>query len=263
MGAIFGVIGKILGFVFGALVIGFTAWLTYLLAARIIPDNTILQAMCVILFDGGALVWFILFLTQGKGTVQWAIAGIGFVVGLLGAVVMAGGELLLSQKLVGLEDTTQIGWILICTVIGAALCHATLTYAFHFTEPAVFNRIENAQKIANVQEKAYKSARAEIDRQADDMGKDLAASLVYQARAELAAAALPHLRTGAQIETHTAETLTSGLIIPQVRQEDTQTADGLLIPRWPRRPVKKAAPTYTPVATYAAETIKPVELKND
>lgn len=203
---IFGAMGKIIGLVFGALVIGYTGYLTWLLAARLVPGNTILQAMTLALFDGGALVWFVLFLTQARGTMQWAIAGLGFAIGLIGAVIMAAGELILGQQLVIVEDNTQIGWILIATVIVAALTHATLTYSFHFSNPDTHNRIENAQKISSVKEKAYATARAEIERMAEDMGKDLASSLVYQARAELAAQALPHLRRGANIESGTAET---------------------------------------------------------
>lgn len=208
-----GSIGKILGLLFATLVIGFTAYLTYLLAARLVPGNTILQAMTVVLFDGGALVWFILFLTQARGTWQWAIAGVGFAVGLLGAVIMAGGELLLGQSLVDIGDTTKIGWILIATTVGAALAHATLSYAFHFADPETHNRIENAQKVSKVVGQAYKTARAEIDRQAEDMGKDLAASLVYEARAQLGAAALPHLRRGGDIETAALESHSGGAIL--------------------------------------------------
>ena len=283
---IFGVVGKILGLVFAAAVIGYTAYLTFLLAQRLVPGNTILQVMTIVLFDIGALTWFILFLTVARGTVQWAIAGLGFIMGLGGAVVMAGGELILGQQLVAVDNVEQIGWILVSTTIAAALVHALLSYLFHLTEPSVWNKIENNQKIAAVQEKAYQSARAEIDRQADDMGRDLAASLVYQARAELAAAALPHLRTGAQIETRTAETMTSGLIIPPApRQDATPAKTGLSLPRWPTKRPQKTTPdqaalmteldtlraqvarqpapvTYTPTApadilTFASETTPP------
>ncbi len=229
-------IGKILGLCFGALVIGFTAWLTYLLAARIIPDNTILQVMTVVLFDGGALIWFVLFLTQAKGTAQWALAGIGFAIGLIGAVIMAAGELLLGQSLVLLEDTSSIGWLLVATVIVAALAHASLTYAFHFSDPATKNRIENNQKISLVVEEAYKTARAEIDRQTADMGRDLAASLVYQARAQLAAAALPHLRKGSEVETATAEAFRGGLVIP-AKPAHAYAADTVLEAEEPTRPL--------------------------
>ena len=252
---IFAVVGKILGLVFAASVIGYTAYLTFMLAQRIVPGNTILQVMTIVLFDIGALTWFILFLTVARGTVQWAIAGLGFIMGLGGAVVMAAGELILGQQLVAVDNVEQIGWILVGTTIAAALVHALLSYLFHLTEPSVWNRIENNQKIAAVQEKAYQSARAEIDRQADDMGKDLAASLVYQARAELAAAALPHLRQGAQIETLRSEALSTDLVIPPAKRQENKI--GLAMPRWPRRPVKQSEPTYTPVEmkSYAADTV--------
>ena len=217
------VIGKISGLVFAAAVIGYTAYLTYMLAQRLVPGNTILQAMTIVLFDIGALVWFVLFLT-----------------------------------------------------------HALLSYMFHLAEPAVWNRIENNQKISKVQEKAYENARAEIDRQAETMGSDLAASLVYQARAQLKAAALPHLRSGAQIETNTAESLSTGLVIPagESHRQDA-TPKSFVLPGWPKRQPKtpgfdpslmaelqelraKVAaqppqPTYTPVAiqdrAYAADTL--------
>ena len=280
---IFGVVVKILGLVFAAAVIGYTAYLTFLLAQRIVPDNTVLQFMTIVLFDFGAAVWFFQFIATSKSAAQWAIAGLGFAMGLGGAVVMAGGELILGQKLVVVDNLEQIGWILVSVNIAAALVHALLSYMFHLAEPSVINRIENSVKIASVQEKAFKAARAEIDRQADDMGKDLASSLVYQARAELAAAALPHLRKGAQIETQAAEAMTSGLIIPPAPRQDATPAAGLAMPRWPKRPQKTTPDTsalmaelntlraqvarqpvpatYTPTApaellTFAAETIE-------
>ena len=280
---IFGVIAKILGLVLAVAVIGYTSYLTFLLAQRIVPDNTVLQFMTIVLFDLACFIWFLQFIATSKSAAQWAIAALGFTMGLGGAVVMAGGELILGQKLVVIDNLEQIGWILVSVNIAAALVHALLSYMFHLTEPSVINKIENAVKISGVQQKAYQSARAEIDRQADDMGKDLAASLVYQARAELAAAALPHLRKGAQIETQAAEAMTSGLIIPQTPRQDATPSGGLSLPRWPKRPQKttpdnaalmaelntlraqaaRPAPaTYTPMApaellTYAADTQAP------
>ena len=162
-------VGKIGGLVFAALVIGFTSWLTWLLAKRLIPDSTVLQFMTLALFDGAALVWFIQFITQAKGTLQWAISGIGFLVGLAGAVIMAGGELILGQSLVVVEDPTTMGWVLVSTVIVAALAHASLVYAFHFTDPSVKNRIENAQQVSKAIEKAYGDARQEIERHTQEL----------------------------------------------------------------------------------------------
>ena len=228
-----GTVGKILGVVFAALVIAYTAYLTYMLAARLVPGNTIMQAMTVVLFDLGALCWFVLFITQAKGTAQWAISAIGFLMGLGGAIVMAGGELILGQSLVIVDNVQEIGWVLVSTTIAAALVHAFLSYMFHLADPQVWNRIENSQRISKVQEKAYEAGRAEIDRQAAEMGSDLAQSLVYEARAQLQAAALPHLRTGATVESKVEETKRGGLVIPEG-------------PSLGERITQIITPTYTP-----------------
>ena len=232
-------IGKIMGLCFAGAVIFYTAYLTYQLSARLVPDNTILQAMTVVLFDIGALVWFTLFITQSKGTGQWAISAIGFLMGLGGAIIMAGGELILGQTLVVVDNMEEIGWILVSTTILAAVVHAFLSYMFHLADPAVWNGIENSQRISKVQAQAYEKGRAEIDRLAAEMGSDLAQSLIYEARAQLQAAALPHLRTGATLESHTEETKHGGLVIPDQPSIGQRIAQAI-------RPTPPP-PTYIPV----------------
>lgn len=123
-----GNVGKMLGYLFAALVIGYTATLTYMLAGRLVPGNLFLQIMTVALFDGAAMVWFIMFVTQAKGTSQWAMALVGWVVGLVGAVIMVAGELILGQNLVVFSDPSRLGWVLITTVIIACVVHVTLVY---------------------------------------------------------------------------------------------------------------------------------------
>lgn len=246
-------LGKILGLLFAMLIIAYTSMLTLQLAQRLTPENPILQYMTLILFDGAALVWFIQFITQAKGTMQWATAGLGFLVGLLGAIIMAGGELILGQSLVVMDDPTRIGWVLVATVIIAALAHATLIYAFHFTDPEVKNRIENSQKVSKVIEQTYQDARLEIDRQAEVMGKQLAASLVYEAQTQLRMAALPHMRRAAQIEEHALEGERGAPVVEARSRDvkpggnDTQGNGGGL-----RRPLTlPGAPVMPPVLTAA------------
>ena len=208
-------VGKIGGLVFAALVIGFTSWLTWLLAKRLIPDSTVLQFMTLALFDGAALVWFIQFITQAKGTLQWAISGIGFLVGLAGAVIMAGGELILGQSLVVVEDPTTMGWVLVSTVIVAALAHASLVYAFHFTDPSVKNRIENAQQVSKAIEKAYGDARQEIERHTQELTAGLRESVLYEAQQQIGAATAAHIRGAALLQEKTGEAMRGGgVIIP-------------------------------------------------
>ena len=219
---IFATVGKILGLCFAALVIGYTAMLTWMLAQRLIPGNTVLQFMTIALFDIGALTWFIQFVTQAKGTLQWAIAGVGFIVGLGGAVIMAAGELILGQSLVVYDNPEQLGWILITCVIVAAVAHASMIYLFHLADPATKNRIENAQKVSKAIERAYETARGEIDRNVDELTKDLTQSVLYEARNQIAASTAGHIRQGGLLEERTRETIGGRLTIPAQAHDLTQ-----------------------------------------
>jgi hypothetical protein len=191
---------KVAGYVFAVLVVGFTSVLTFQMAARLVPGNILMQAMVLILFDVGAIVWFTQFLFVARGVMQWVLSGIGFLVGLVGAVVMAAGELVLGQSLVVLEDPTALGWVLVSTVICAALAHAILLYAFHFTDPDTWNRLDNSVAVTKAVTQAYKDARGEIVRQTFSMTQDLAASVVEDARLQIRAQALAYRRQPEQID---------------------------------------------------------------
>jgi hypothetical protein len=252
---IFADIGKILGLVFAAAVIAYTSLLTWQLAARIIPNNAIGQGMTLVLFDIAALVWFVQFVTQAKGTLQWAFAGIGFAVGLFGAIIMAAGELVLGQKLVAIDDPSKIGWVLISTVIIAALAHATLIYLFHFTEPAVKNRIENAQEVSKAIEHAYKDARAEISRNVDTLTAGLMESTLFEARQQIGAATASHIRNAGLLQAKTAETLKGGPVIEGVAK-DAPSKTKAVERKSPRpRPAMWKRPAR--VLAYASETAQP------
>lgn len=221
---IFATVGKIGGLIFAAAVIMFTSWLTLALAGRLIPDNTILQFMTLVLFDIAAFIWFIQFITQAKGTVQWAVAGIGFGVGLVGSIIMAGGELILGQQLVALEDPSKLGWVLVATVIIAALAHAVLTYLFHFVDPGVKNRIENAQQVSKAVEKAYRDTRGEIERNSDELTASLRASVMFEAQQEIARATAAHIRGAGMLAQRAGETMRGAVVIPGDARDVPQAA---------------------------------------
>lgn len=155
-------IAKVMSFVFAAIVILYTSFLTWQVAQRLVPDNVVAQVMTVLLFDFAALIWFSVFLFGAKGLWQWVVAGLGFIGSLIGTVIMAGSELILGQNLVALENPEQLGWIVILTVIVACLVHVVLTYAYHLLDPETLNNIENMQIAAEHRQAAYNEARAHI-----------------------------------------------------------------------------------------------------
>ena len=146
------------------------------------PNNLWLQLMTVMLFDGAAIVWAIMFVTQAKSTSQWAFSAVGFVIGLLGAVLMAAGELILGQNLVTFSDPTRLGWILITAVITACVTHVTLIYLYHFSDPMVKNRIEIQQKVAAKIERAHLDARNMLDRETSQLDTGIWDSVIEAAK---------------------------------------------------------------------------------
>ncbi|MFZ6028195.1 MAG: hypothetical protein ACOYYS_10820 [Chloroflexota bacterium] len=267
---IFTTIGKVLGWCFAATVILYTSLLTWQLAGRIVPDKPIAQAMTLVLFDVATLVWFIQFITQARGTLQWALSAIGFIIGLGGAIIMAGGELVLGQQLVQIEDPTQIGWVLLSTVVVAALAHATLTYFFHATDPAVKNRIENAQEVSKAVERAYADARSEIARNVDSLVAGLRDSVLYEAERQIAASTAMHIRNGHRLEAKAGETLRGGEIV-EARATDATPRKRRIRWPWKKHPQAEAGQAADPalqaavlaaLAQFQAEQPAPIHGKN-
>ena len=249
---IFATIGKILGLVFAAALIAFTGLMTVKLGKRMIPDDVLMQIMILVLFDAAALVWFVSFITQAKGTMQWAIAGLGWLIGLVGAVIMTAGELILGQQLIILDDPTRFGWILIATVVVAALGHVTLVYFFHFADPATRNRIENAQKVSKAIETAYNNARQMIDNQTDALTAGLVESALHEAQQQINAVTAYHVRNAAKLESHAGEVMRGGPVV------DAESQDAPKKHKWvfpPARKSTQAPKPNGPEQTLHSETI--------
>lgn len=158
-----GIIGQLIILIFAALVVGYTSSLTFILAARVVPDNIFLQAMTVVLFDGGALVWFVMFVTRANSIWQWALAAISWIISMAGVALMAGGELLMSQQLFEFKNQDQLGVVLVVACIAAAIYHAIAIYLFHFTDAKILNHIEDETSLASQEQAVLSAARADME----------------------------------------------------------------------------------------------------
>ena len=175
-------IGKIATFVFAFLLICYTSYLTFMLAQRMIPNSLLMQIMTLVLFDVSAVVWFVSFISQARGSAQWSISAIGFFIGLVGSVTMAGGELILGQQLVIIEDPSKLGWVLISTIIVAALTHVSLIYAFHFFDPDVRNKVEMAISVGKAMESARKNAQNHIKHNQEELSQAYMDAVIAEAK---------------------------------------------------------------------------------
>ena len=244
-------IGQVLVLAFAAAIIIYTTSLTFLLAAKIVPDNIMLQAMVCILFDGAAFVWFVLFITKSNSVLQWGISALSWILSMAGVAIMSAGELVMSQKLFNIDNPEKLGLILVVTVIAAAIYNAVMVYLFHFTDQVVINGIENSITTASAAQKVFEAARKQIEggdnSQVQAAGRRLADGLINHSAATIMREAVKYER-----ETTGMMEIIEGQardIPPQPRQsaqpqrqyalDDTQPVQVKANPTTPAKPGKK------------------------
>jgi hypothetical protein len=209
-------IDRYLGLLFAGILILFSSGLTFLMAGRLVPGKLILQLAAVFLFDGGALCWFLRYIRSAKGSSQWAQSIIGFAVSLLGAAIMASGELLMTQNLVALDTASRgtLGWILIGTMVFALVVHITLVYLFPLSDPDLQNNMESTQMVAKIMRIASADAHAELERKAHELGRGIADSVYAKAVQQIETATAVHIRQKRQEKVKTDTIMRDAVIMP-------------------------------------------------
>src|SRR5690349_18592077 len=95
------VLGKMSAFLFGGFGIAVLALLmslTYGALQRLFPNSFTNQMWGLVMFDVAAMCWALAFVFQSKSTIQYAAAGIGFVVAFVGTLLMVAAEVILSGQ---------------------------------------------------------------------------------------------------------------------------------------------------------------------
>ncbi len=149
-------------YVFVALVIAWTANRTLDAVRSVIPNDSYAPYIALGLFDAGALGWLSAFLGHAKGT-QRTIAFWMTWASLAGIALMVAGAL-------GLIDAEAIK----LTLTGATVCNVFAAYAYHITSPANKEQIETQNLEDTLEAEALQIARADIERQAKQLGRLMA-----------------------------------------------------------------------------------------
>jgi hypothetical protein len=174
MKKLYGVIGKIIFYVFVIVVGLWTASLTLAEMKSILPDDPLTPYFALALFDGGALAWLMAWTGHARGLAQRAISAIMLVLDLIGITLLAAGRLLGGgQTLVAVSDS--LATAVIYGVIGATLINLAAVYAFHITDPDVMEEIETGLLVDTIRAESQKQASANIESQAQQLGAIMAA----------------------------------------------------------------------------------------
>ena len=170
------VLGSMSRFIFAGFAVAVLALLmslTYGALQKLFPGNFANQMWGLVMFDIAAMCWAVAFVFQSRSTMQYAAAGIGFVVAFVGTLGMVAAEVMLSGQNLAQIETGEIGrWMVYGFIIVTAI-HAALIYAHHAASPDIHEQINVGIARGEIVTEAITQATHQLDaeKQGDSSAK--------------------------------------------------------------------------------------------
>jgi hypothetical protein len=170
--------------VFGLAIIAMLMIYSFSALGKLFPNNFLGQIMGMVLFDIAALVWLgtIIFLCKSVG--QYAISTIGFVLGLVGTLLLVAVEVMMGgQELAKVPAWAgdSIVWTFIIALVG----HVILYYAFKLSAPEISAEISLGYETAAITDEAMKQATEQLIRERGALGQIIAPRMITDVKRNL------------------------------------------------------------------------------
>jgi len=170
--------------VFGLAIIAMLMIYSFSALGKLFPNNFLGQIMGMVLFDVAALVWLgtIIFLCKSVG--QYAISTIGFVLGLVGTLLLVAVEVMMGgQELakVPVWAGDSIVWTFIIALVG----HVILYYSFKLSAPEISAEIALGYETAAITDEAMKQATEQLIRERGMLGNMIAPRMITDVKRSL------------------------------------------------------------------------------
>jgi hypothetical protein len=162
MGSVLKSISKFVIGAFSIAIIGMMFTFTYGALGRIFGGNIVYVMFGLMLFDIATLCWGITFIFQSKGVTQYAVAAMGFVVGLLGTLSMIGAEVMLNGMTPEQIAASTIPMYMRYGFIVIAAIHVVLVYIHHGSAPEISEQINIGVAVSSVTDRAQKKATQQM-----------------------------------------------------------------------------------------------------
>ena len=178
MKSLLSVIIKISGFVFGALVVGFTATQTWSLLHNV-SSNAVTATVGLILFEGGMLYWWFVFQNEAEGIGQMAVS---LVAALLGLILVVGSTGLHLGAVEGgmLGENTPARLVLVAAVVNL-ICK----FAFPLLSPEMMNNIWTRALEGKISLYAFRDAEAKTADMAAALADEVGAEIVRRVKVDM------------------------------------------------------------------------------
>lgn len=169
---------------FGIAILGLLMSLTFGALGKLFPDNFINQIWGLVLFDIAAMIWALAFVFKSESTMQYAVAGIGFVAAFVGTLGMVAVEVLLSgQEYV--EVQPWVGQWMVYGFILVTAIHAALLYFHHYAAPDIHEKINVGIARGEIVTEAINQATKRLDAEKSALASIIHADIVAQVKRDL------------------------------------------------------------------------------
>lgn len=171
MARLLGAVSGILFFALSVLIVGWTAWHTYdvLYKTNPIQGNELVAAYGLIVFEGGMLVWFGVFLKHAEGLKQHAIALLGLVCG----VVLVAAAFILDM-VIAPETLAGYGSMARWAVVVATVLELVFVLTYEIMNPAVWDQLTQNINVADILDKADSKAKTKIEQSSGEIADQIA-----------------------------------------------------------------------------------------
>lgn len=182
-----GVISKIMFYVLIVVLLVLNASYTMTFTSTLFPNDMIKIWGSLLLFDVGAVAWFLLFLSTAEGAGQRGVSLLMGIIDLLGSLIIAGAEVFGAASSY-LSDPTMTAWLsetatyVLFIWLGINIASTWLYHVFapHQQEAMMVRAMQD-----DVTAKALKLAGAQVEQMSVGVANQLAPATVLKVLAEL------------------------------------------------------------------------------
>jgi hypothetical protein len=178
---------------FSIAIIGMMMQFTYGALNRIFFNNIAYVLFGLTLFDIAALAWGIWFVFQSKSVTQYAVAAIGFCVGLVGTLGMIAAEVMLSGMTPEQIAASTIPAYMRYGFIIVAFIHVILVYLHHGAAPEISEEINIGVMVGEAIDAGQKKAALQMNVVQDAVAGQLMIGVFEEAMRRIA------FQTGRQV----------------------------------------------------------------
>lgn len=172
------IMGPLIAVLFVVFIVGVFAIvmsLSYKALGLIFPNDLLDQAVGLVLFDIGALIWFGVFVYQSKSIMQYVFSALGFLIGLGGTAGLVAMEVGISSgQMVAADVMKPLTYIF----IGVAVGHVILIYATHASSPEVDVQISLGVESAKITAEGMRQAEQQLIQRTVQLGGQISKKLV-------------------------------------------------------------------------------------